>query len=163
MKLSKDATFDALRTTTIENIDRSQRRMQNANLAGLEHISMVKIYVAGRSLILKNSPYWRLEHHQALGDQTGAASSSGRPDATREPLNAGEMQVYPQTNTDGEPYIRKFDDKAKAVSLRMRNKNSAVVLHSMCAKFGRDTVSVQNSDLEPVNEGLLMVFMLANQ
>ena len=39
---SKDARFDAVFTNTIENIDRTQRRMHHANLAGQEHISLVK-------------------------------------------------------------------------------------------------------------------------
>ena len=38
--------FDTVNTATSENIDRSQRRIQHTNLAGLEHISMVKNYVA---------------------------------------------------------------------------------------------------------------------
>ena len=32
--------------TTSENVDRSQRRIQHGNPAGLEHISMIKIHVA---------------------------------------------------------------------------------------------------------------------
>ena len=38
--------FDTGCTATSENIDRSQRRTQQTNLEGLEHISMVKNYVA---------------------------------------------------------------------------------------------------------------------
>ena len=41
-----DARFDTVCTTTSENIDRSHRRIQHANLAGLEHISMVKNFFA---------------------------------------------------------------------------------------------------------------------
>ena len=46
---------------------------------------------------------------------TGVASSSGRREATRDPLNACEGKVYLQTNT-GEQYIRKFEDPAKSFS-----------------------------------------------
>ena len=45
-KFPKDAIFDAVRTTTSENTDRTQRCIQHANTAGLEHISLVKSYVA---------------------------------------------------------------------------------------------------------------------
>ena len=45
-KFSKDVRFDTVCTTTRKNIDRSQRRTQHANLAGLEQISAVKNYVA---------------------------------------------------------------------------------------------------------------------
>ena len=48
-KFSKDARFDTVCTTTSENIDRSHRRMQHESFTGLEHISMVKNYVAGWS------------------------------------------------------------------------------------------------------------------
>ena len=48
-KFSKDAKFDTVCTTSSENIvddDQSQRRIQHANLAGLQHILMLKDYVA---------------------------------------------------------------------------------------------------------------------
>ena len=56
---------------------------------------------------------------------TGASSRSGRPQAiaavsssrrsaaTKDPFNAGEGKVVLQRNTDGERYIRKFDDPEK--------------------------------------------------
>ena len=44
---------------------------------------------------------------------TGASSSSKRLGAVRDPFNTGEGKVYPQTNTDGELYIKRFDDPAK--------------------------------------------------
>ena len=46
-KFSKHTRFDTVCATKSEHIDRSQWRMQDANLAGLEHISMVRIFVAG--------------------------------------------------------------------------------------------------------------------
>ena len=39
-------SFPRTQATTSENVDRSQRRIQHGNLAGLEHISMIKIHVA---------------------------------------------------------------------------------------------------------------------
>ena len=44
--MNKDVRFDTVHTTTCENTDRTQGRIQHANLAGLEHISLVKSYVA---------------------------------------------------------------------------------------------------------------------
>ena len=44
-KGSRTKDFDTVPATTSENIDRSQRRIQRANIAGLERISMVKNYV----------------------------------------------------------------------------------------------------------------------
>ena len=41
--------FDTICTTTSETVDQSQKRIQCANLAGLEHLSMVKTHVAERS------------------------------------------------------------------------------------------------------------------
>ena len=40
-----DTRFDAVCTTTSENIDQPQRRIQFSNLSGLEHMSMVKNHV----------------------------------------------------------------------------------------------------------------------
>ena len=58
---------------------------------------------------------------------TGAAPSSRRQEAMRDPLHPGEGKVFPQTNTDGEQYIRKSDDPAKASKLRTRrNRNSTL-------------------------------------
>ena len=42
---AEDARPDTVSTTTGENTDRSQRRMQYANIAGLERVSLVKNYV----------------------------------------------------------------------------------------------------------------------
>ena len=41
----RNTRFDTVRATTSKHIDRLQRRIQHANLAGLEHISLVKKYV----------------------------------------------------------------------------------------------------------------------
>ena len=57
---------------------------------------------------------------------TGASSSSGRPEAPgtsssgrlaamSNPLRSGGGKVYPQANTGGERYSRKFDDPAKSL------------------------------------------------
>ena len=46
-------------------------------------------------------------------EASGAASSSGQPEAMRDPFKAGEGEVYFQTNTDKEQYIREFDDSAQ--------------------------------------------------
>ena len=43
---SKNTRFDTVCATTLKHVDRSQRRMQFANLAGLEHSSMIKHHVA---------------------------------------------------------------------------------------------------------------------
>ena len=43
-------------------------------------------------------------------------AATGGPEllgAIRDPLNAGERKVDPQTNTDGEHNIRQFDDPKK--------------------------------------------------
>ena len=45
-KCPTNERFDTVFTATNENIDRTQRCIQYANIAGLEHISLVKNYVA---------------------------------------------------------------------------------------------------------------------
>ena len=37
---------------------------------------------------------------------TGASSSSGRLEAVKDPLNTGQVKVYPQTNTDRKQLIQ---------------------------------------------------------
>ena len=58
-------------------------------------------------------------------EATGAASSYGRPEATRDPLNTGEGEVYPQTDTNGEKTseISMLQQKASILNTR-RNENS---------------------------------------
>ena len=58
--------------TTNENTDRSQRRMQHANPARLEQISMVKNYVAWRSSSKTDQDESsRVRSSQSLGNKTG--------------------------------------------------------------------------------------------
>ena len=46
---------------------------------------------------------------------TRASSSSGLPGAIGDPLNTGEGQVYPQTNTGGEQHTINIGDQAKSL------------------------------------------------
>ena len=49
---------------------------------------------------------------------TLASSSSGRPEAIRDPMSCGEGKVYPRTNTDGERHMRNIDDPEKSFELQ---------------------------------------------
>ena len=84
----------------------------------------------------KNSQKRRLEPHQA----------PGRPGAMIDPLNNGEGEVYPQTNTDGERYIRRSDDPAKSFQPQNQEEQEfyTIVLHSICATCRKDPADARD-------------------
>ena len=61
----------------------------------------------------------------------------------RDPFNAGEGNVFPKTNTDGEQHIRKFDDPAKSFKSQSQEEREfyTMVLHSSGTTFGKDTTT----------------------
>ena len=73
------------------------------------------------------------------------ASSYGRLEARRDPFNAGEGKAYPQTNTDGEPYTRKFDDPTKSFEPQHQKEQEffTMVLHSIWTKFWKDPTGLR--------------------
>ena len=77
---------------------------------------------------------------------TSAASSSGRLEALRDPLDSGEGKVHPQANTDGDGCFRKFDDPEKNFKPTNQKKREfyTIVLHSICATCGKDLTDLGN-------------------
>ena len=53
--------------------------------------------------------------------------SIGRLGDMKGPLNAGEGNVFLQRNTDGEGYIRKFDDPAKKALISFTKNRASFV------------------------------------
>ena len=93
---------------------------------------------------------WKRLEHQPPGDQKRLL---------RDPSNTGERKVYLQTNTDGEQYIKKFDDPATSFQPENQEEQEfhTMVLHSICAQFREgphilSRFSVQYSDLGPVRK-----------
>ena len=74
-------------------------------------------------------------------EPTGVTSSARRPGTMRDPLNTGEREGFPPTNTGGEQHIRRFDDPARCFQVRnhQQRKFHTMVLHSICAKLDKDT------------------------
>ena len=75
--------------------------------------------------------------------ETPGASNSGRQVAT-EDLSSGE-KVYLRPNTDGDQYIRKFDDPANNFKPQREEEYEFYnrVLNSFCARFGNDPTNLQ--------------------
>ena len=77
---------------------------------------------------------------------TGASSSSGRLEAVKDPLHAGEVKVNPQTNTWGERNIRSFDDPAKRFQPQNREEQEfyTMLLHSIFANLGNNPADLRD-------------------
>ena len=79
--------------------------------------------------------------------ETPGASSSRRPVAT-EVLSSGK-KVHLRLNTDGEQYIKKFDDPAKNFKRQTEEEHEFYkqVLNSICARFGKYPSNLQDFPL----------------
>ena len=103
---------------------------------------------------------------------TPAGSSSGQVEAAGVPSSGGpvatekdsssEKKVHLHPNTDGEKYIRKFDDPAKKFKPQSEEEHEFYnqVLDRKCARFGKyptnlQDFSAQRCDLEPIYERLV--------
>ena len=65
-------------------------------------------------------------------------------------LNTGDGKVHSQANTDGETYIRKFDDSSKNFAPRSEEEHEfdTLVLHSIRAKVVKYLNNLQDFPLK---------------
>ena len=94
--------------------------------------------------------------------EAAGASSSARLVATEDPSNTGERKLHLQTTTDGEKYIKKFDDPAKNFNPQSEEEHESYNQSKMWQRsYQSSRFPAQRFDLDPIYDRLFMGFILA--